>query len=248
MVPSYQPAEALAGAVERADGGGVSSSHVQAGQGSGRVGGRGRPAGAVREAGPAARNGVPVPGPRRRPRRVRRAGDRRAPLLRVRRPGAGLRGAAAQRMPAARLRQLPALPARGPGHPERRAGGPSPPPAEGAPLRPLRPWSRRPSAGGGNRRPLIIVLLLLLLIGGGAGVWWLAVGQGPVASQPDPQPELPSPSATSGRQPGRRARRQARDRPSPVRRRRTPRRRPATSSSATRSRVARGQQRHLQGR
>ena len=58
-----------------------------------------------------------------------------------------------------------------------------------------------PVAGGGNRRPLIIVLLFLLLIGGGAGVWWLAVGQGPVAVSPTPSP-LPSPSATSADSPG----------------------------------------------
>ena len=76
-------------------------------------------------------------------------------------------------------------------HPPQKVPPPPPPP----------PVVPPPSAGGGNRRPLIIVLLLLLLIGGGAGVWWLAVGQGPVAVSPTPSP-LPSPSATPVESPG----------------------------------------------
>lgn len=68
-------------------------------------------------------------------------------------------------------------------------------PPQKVPPPPPPPVVPPPSAGGGNRRPLIIVLLLLLLAGGGAGVWWLAVGQGPVAVNPTPS-ALPSPSAT----------------------------------------------------
>ncbi len=76
-------------------------------------------------------------------------------------------------------------------HPPQKVPPPPPPP----------PVVPPPSAGGGNRRPLIIVLLLLLLIGGGAGVWWLAVGQGPVAVNPTPSPgssHSPAASASSG--------------------------------------------------
>ena len=64
-------------------------------------------------------------------------------------------------------------------HPPQRVPPPPPPPVV-------------PPTPGARRRPLVIVLLLLLLVGGGAGVWWLAVGQGPVAvATPSP---LPSPS------------------------------------------------------
>ncbi len=68
-------------------------------------------------------------------------------------------------------------------------------PPQKVPPPPPPPVAPPPAPGGGSRRPLIIVLLLLLLVGAGGGVWWLAVGQGPVAVNPTPS-ALPSPSAT----------------------------------------------------
>ncbi len=126
--------------------GALSSTHVQAGRKARAVDGRCRAAGAVREAGPPAGDGVSVPRAGRRSVRVRGPGDRRPPLLRLRRARAGVRGAAAQRLPAARVCELPALPAGRPRHPDRRAGGPPTPATAGSPA-PAPTGGRRGSRG-----------------------------------------------------------------------------------------------------
>ena len=73
-------------------------------------------------------------------------------------------------------------------HPPQRVPPPPPPPAA------------VPPSGGGRRRSLVVVLLLLLLVAGGAGVWWIAVGQNPVAVTTTPSP-LPSPTPSESSEP-----------------------------------------------
>src|SRR5437016_659366 len=64
-----------------------------------------------------------VPGPDRGSRRLPARTERRAPLLRLRRPRTPLRRTATTRLPGARLLQLSPLPAWCPGHPDRGARG-----------------------------------------------------------------------------------------------------------------------------
>ena len=124
----------------------------------GRGGGaRGRTPRALREACRAPGAHLPVPGPRRRARGLRRGRQRRAPLLRIRRSGAALGRAADAGLPGARLRQLPALPARRARHPDRGARGAAP--ASAAPLpEPPPPPPVADSRARTARRPLPLLL------------------------------------------------------------------------------------------
>ena len=105
-------------------------------------------------------------------------------------PGAALGGAADARLPGARLRQLPALPARRAGHPDRGARG-APPPTRAD----CRAASPAPVPAERRRRraaPLLLLLFLLLVGGGVTGylIWGRALFP-PVAvesSSPSPTP------------------------------------------------------------